>query len=768
MRITLGDVESKLDILRRAIDDLRRNDGRRDQEIDALKHRVDELQTQSIAAADSLNVLRQAQIDARGALTSTDARLLEAQRKISDTSRFVSVLLSDLLVVQSRRLADNTSIASSISSLARARTKELQDAMVAQEAAKRAEAAARAAADGRILDNFIPCELTEEMENKLKPRRRVPKPAAVEPADIDSALTSLTRQGYTIPDTFAADVMARKSAAVPLARTLNQYISEKVDTGEIVGPNNQTKQETKEQVMNAVTTPVAELAAPIDVGCQMTMLPWEVTADSFGRHVADQFIAFHVNVRNLNASQEFVLHNTSIAIDEGRFYASVDRMLVRNTQGHGNAYDRRNFWMRALEVAGDLAAGAAPYANSGMQAGIAIFRAALIPGIGKIFPDRYLSQINALNDLGFSSQTAYKMIVPVKGSAPFVTFLPAAIFSRKKGTPVAGDKNWHYKKWDADQLYNFAESTFVIVAGVHVTEVANVQPSLSAIDCHTDAATKNLACTLTGRNLDKVAKVSLRNAVETSDTVRAEAGLTLSGGQTTSATVVIPAAAMARLKGSEYAVFLLPGDSKPEIPTTLTVSLTVSLDAPSLALRLGDSDCLENGCTLTIAGSGLLQVKQLLLDNSDGKEIASAASDSSSTNASLKVKLDLSQVTASGDYTLKLLNAGTSLGTLTLKITRVPSIETIAPKTWSKAAPGCTDGCDFVLTGQRLDELTKVVLADGDTVKATATAYKAATGTVTFKKTDLDALEGDFKIAGKTKDGQSDAKSKATLTIKAQ
>src|ERR1017187_3556173 len=112
----------------------------------------------------------------------------------------------------------------------------------------------------------------------------------------------------------------------------------------------------------------------------------------------DQFIAFQVIVRNLNATQEFVLHNTSIALDTGRFYAGVDRMLVRNTQQHGNYYDRRNFWMRVLEVAGDIAAGAAPYASGDTQSGIAVFRAAFIPGMQKIFPDRYLNQINALND----------------------------------------------------------------------------------------------------------------------------------------------------------------------------------------------------------------------------------------------------------------------------------------------------------------------------------------------------------------------------------
>lgn len=758
MKSLIAAVDSSIEMLRRAIADIRAGDARQGQETAALERLLSNLEEQSRRNSAAVQALEQAQIEMRGTLSAADTRLVEAQRKTADTARFLGALQSDILSLQARRLADNTSIVSSISSLAQqsARLKALQDELVAGEAARRSAAAARRAAAGKALDNFIPCELDPRDADGLKPGQ------AARPTDLQSGLADLVRRGYQVRGDFESRVRENQGSPAPIPSAVNQM----VNNDEIVGLPGQTKAETKEKVTETLTATISDLAAPTDVGCQMIMLPWHVTADSFGRHVADQFIAFQVIVRNLNATQEFVLHNTSIALDTGRFYAGVDRMLVRNTQQHGNYYDRRNFWMRVLEVAGDIAAGAAPYASGDTQSGIAVFRAAFIPGMQKIFPDRYLNQINALNDLGFSASTAYKMVIPVKGSAPFVTFLPADMFSRKQGTAVAGDKKWHYKDWDADQLYNFAENTYVIVAGVHVTPTQNLQPTLTSIDCKTDASTKNLTCTLKGQNLDKVAKARLKNAVETTDTVTAEGDVSLAGGQNTTATVTFQAADIAKLKGSTYAVLLVAGGSNAEIPTTITVTIPPSLASTSVPLRLGDANCLETGCAVTISGGNLQQVKQGLLVDSSGAPKATGDVDPSSTGDSLKIHFaSLSNIVSSGDYTLNLVNAGAVLGSITLKITLVPSVDSIAPQTYSKANPGCSTDCSFQLTGQRLKELTNVGLTDsGGTVKVSGT-YDASTSKVTFKKTDLDTLSGTFTVYGKTKDGQSDAITSAKLTI---
>jgi hypothetical protein len=330
----------------------------------------------------------------------------------------------------------------------------------------------------------------------------------------------------------------------------------------------------------------------------MIMLPWTVAADSFGRHVADQFIAFQVVVRNLNPRDEFLMHSVNIAVADQRFYSGVDKVVALNTQNHGQAYDERNFWIRALEVAGDIAAGAAPYASGDTQAGIAVFRAAFIPGMGKIFPDRYASQIQAMNDLAFSSATAYKIVVPVKGSAPFVTFLPADIFSQRisssqtkgqagtAGGKKPSKKDWHYKYWNPTDLHEFAEHTYVIAAGIHVTESHNEQPTLDSIDCGGASGTIDLTkpdpggntvtCTMTGTNFDKVAIIRLKNAIETTDTLTADGIPTITGGQTTSAKVVFQVKDLSALKGTKYSVYLVTAATKAELPTKQTLTIAAS------------------------------------------------------------------------------------------------------------------------------------------------------------------------------------------------
>ncbi len=752
--------------------------GAQDSVLAGVEKRILDLDPQVRANAAAIGELQKAAADVSTVRQDLDNLRLRTDQLAASTG----TLQSDLLAIRSKHLSDSANLVASlvsvdqtVSSLS-SQLKTLTDRLVSRTLANRAQAAAKLNAAGRVLDDYVPCELPQANSDALKLQN-----TELDAEDLLSGIYLLkTKYNIEVDENALIDSLTQKlnqGSAAPLAAA----IAELVDAGKIRGTVNQSKDDIKRVATEVLTGTVAGVAggSPRDVGCQMSVLPWRVTADSFGRHVADQFIAFQVTVRNLNTTQEFVLHNTDVAVDKSRFYAGIDKMIVRNTQNHGNYYDRRNFLVRVLEVAGDIAAGAAPYGSGDTQSGIGVFRAAFIPGMQKVFPDRYISQINALNDLGFSSSTAYKMMIPVKGSAPFVTFLPADIFSTKLSSPCTNEKStWHYKTWGVDCLHAFAESTYVVVSGVHVTETVNTQTTVTSIDCHAatvgtldltkaDLTTKTLACALRGTNLEKVSAVRLRNAGETTDPVTVDGVLSLSGGQNSAATVTFQSDELAKLKGTSYAVFLVMGSTKPDSPTALTLSVNATASTKSLTLSLGGDGCSESDCTLTVEGNNMLQAKQALLYNGADKEVAAGDIDKTSTATILKAHFTtLAAITASATYQLLLKNNGTTLVTIPVTVTLIPAINSITPNYYSKASPNVS----FQLVGARLSELTSVGLSDGTSNKAMG-EYDASKNTLVFKKSDLDQLvTGNepikLRVAGKAKDKQTNAISKADFTLK--
>jgi hypothetical protein len=50
------------------------------------------------------------------------------------------------------------------------------------------------------------------------------------------------------------------------------------------------------------------------VGCSQSLLTWQETSFMFGRAVADNYLAVQVNVRNLDDTKQFLLHDVQVAI----------------------------------------------------------------------------------------------------------------------------------------------------------------------------------------------------------------------------------------------------------------------------------------------------------------------------------------------------------------------------------------------------------------------------------------------------------------------
>jgi hypothetical protein len=170
---------------------------------------------------------------------------------------------------------------------------------------------------------------------------------------------------------------------------------------------------------------------PDDVSCSMAVMSWKETSDIFGRRVANTFVALQVTLRNLNTKNEFLVHDIQVAVDTGvsaeefgRFQAGRDKLLVRAVAQRGQSEDRRNRVLNILQAAGAIA-GASSIATGITEAkdAVAVFQGAFLPGFANIFPDHTVEQLNHINDLVFSASNTSKVLVPVQGSVPLVTFI---------------------------------------------------------------------------------------------------------------------------------------------------------------------------------------------------------------------------------------------------------------------------------------------------------------------------------------------------------
>src|SRR5262249_27468170 len=113
--------------------------------------------------------------------------------------------------------------------------------------------------------------------------------------------------------------------------------------------------------IQAKTAPVLQkFDRPDDVSCSFSLLAWHETSDEFARRVANDYVGIQVNVRNLNAQNEFLIHDVQIAVDTGvgmrqfdRFKAGRDKLIVRAVAERGKSEDRRNLILNTMQMVGN-------------------------------------------------------------------------------------------------------------------------------------------------------------------------------------------------------------------------------------------------------------------------------------------------------------------------------------------------------------------------------------------------------------------------------
>ena len=378
--------------------------------------------------------------------------------------------------------------------------------------------------------------------------------------------------------------------------------------------------------------------APEDVSCSMSILGWKETSDIFGRRVANSYIAIQVTVRNLNSKNEFLIHDIQIAIDTGldqsqfgRFQAGRDKLLVRGVAQRGQSEDRRNLILHTLEAMGALAGSSSIAGSSDFKSGVAVFQGALIPGFSNIFPDHTVEQLNHINDLAFSASSTSKVLVPIQGSVPLVTFIserpvgqlpfawcgytkPPGLIRRPAmycdetavESPADSDsksRTWDsldFRKWKPLALETLEKRTFVVIGGVHIQELQAL-PKTTNLDCPTlpsgsldlsqtqDGA---FACSLSGTNLDRVSSIALEKGA---DRIVGKLKPAKDGN---SATITLDIASLSDLSGI-YSLFFV---DKAGTETDSGESVVLSLQPIVTKLEEAAIDLSQANAKLTIDG----------------------------------------------------------------------------------------------------------------------------------------------------------------------
>jgi len=185
-------------------------------------------------------------------------------------------------------------------------------------------------------------------------------------------------------------------------------------------------------VASAARSAVGRFQRPPDIGCSFSILSWNETRYAFGRSVANEYIAVQVVVRNLNAKEEFPLHDSQFALDydingsKGRYYSGRDKSIVQLVNKVGESHTPRGIATNAMIAVGTMMSAIQPIVDlpnfTGATAG---FHAGALPGFRSLLPDFQQDQLVAIGNLGFSSTSNFRTVVPKSGAATFVMFVPS-------------------------------------------------------------------------------------------------------------------------------------------------------------------------------------------------------------------------------------------------------------------------------------------------------------------------------------------------------
>jgi hypothetical protein len=190
------------------------------------------------------------------------------------------------------------------------------------------------------------------------------------------------------------------------------------------------------------------------VGVTAVLLTQPSVRRLFGREIADTYAVVELIISNRSADAAFVIHSAYIdtsqwALGGGtRGYsfdsapsndpdevaragthpnriASVESRVARGQLLDAQLWSARNWTVRLLTVAGEMAAGYSfAFKETGIAKGISAFNGALVPGVAFAWPDGAVAQQNRISDFGYQTNK----IIGKQGSDIMVCFFPIDMF----------------------------------------------------------------------------------------------------------------------------------------------------------------------------------------------------------------------------------------------------------------------------------------------------------------------------------------------------
>jgi len=286
-------------------------------------------------------------------------------------------------------------------------------------------------------------------------------------------------------------------------------------------------------VVNSITdTAYTPCAGPmglapvnINIQCSFNPLSYEVELDTFGKGVADHFIAISVTVQNKNQDDQFLLQDIRGGFPE-YVVSSYDKRIPQQVGIKEEQFSARAIIFRLTSAAAGVLTGAAGFVGNDLfQEASGLFAGAGQTGLVAAIPNLSSTELTNLDSQGFSVAST---VIPKAGAINLIAFLssetllPSPTYQAKHTSYKSTDPNVPPKKdmrnafptYKGNDLKVLFQQMTLQVAGIHVQQVAPspvptlklfVVPFVSGVDL--TAADAN--STIQGTGLDVVSSVQL-------------------------------------------------------------------------------------------------------------------------------------------------------------------------------------------------------------------------------------------------------------------
>lgn len=198
---------------------------------------------------------------------------------------------------------------------------------------------------------------------------------------------------------------------------------------------------------NGQTLPL-NLTVNANVTAEAVIIPANDAMRIFGKEVADHYAVVGITVANKSAEATLIVHgvyvdysnwalagkNTPqapsvpgdrVESQQSRTRAghaeSVESRLVRGQLLDAQQWTARNWTLRILTYAGSIASGYSfAFKEAGIGKAIAAFNGQIVPGMGVLWPDATVQQLNRISDFGYQTNK----VVGKEGAEIIVGFFP--------------------------------------------------------------------------------------------------------------------------------------------------------------------------------------------------------------------------------------------------------------------------------------------------------------------------------------------------------